>query len=341
MIETEISFGANLAVQMKDISPEEAIVITMPEPWKIVARVFPGRARQVIFVEDMHIESLRKLEQQAGHSESVIGIGGGSAIDAAKYVGWKRSLPVFAIPTIASVDAIVTSAVAVRKNNMVRYIGNKAPTRAIINFPIIQQAPKGLNRAGFSDILSIHTALYDWQLASQEADEVFDENIANEARALLAATVEQVHEIREVTRAGIELLINGFVRETELCVGWGNSRPEEGSEHFLAYNYEYITDKHFVHGELVALGILVMSHLQDNNVREVREVLEASGIEYKPERIGSTCEELRAALSSLREFAVSQGLLYSVINKKFPLPESEVVAIPTSLRLCAEDHDEE
>ena len=48
--------------------------------------------------------------------EVVYGIGGGLAIDTAKYVAAVNELPLIALPTILSTDAFLTNATGVRKN---------------------------------------------------------------------------------------------------------------------------------------------------------------------------------------------------------------------------------
>ena len=60
--------------------------------------------------------------------------------------------------------------------------------------------------------------------------------------------------IRNVTPEGIRALVELFWSEVVLCYKAGSSRPEEGSEHFWAYNLEFRTGRSFAHGDLIALG---------------------------------------------------------------------------------------
>ena len=48
------------------------------------------------------------------------------------------------------------------------------------------------------------------------------------------------------------------------CDDLGHARFEEGSEHFFAYCFEFVTGRTIMHGELVCLGVLVMSAIQGN-----------------------------------------------------------------------------
>jgi glycerol dehydrogenase-like iron-containing ADH family enzyme len=103
---------------------------------------------------------------------------------------------------------------------------------------------------------------------------------------------------------------------------FGNSRPEEGSEHFFAYNAELCTGRKFIHGELVCLGILLMSRLQENEPDWVMGLLEDLGVLYRPADIGLEPSELRAALSTLDAFYRQEGLPHTIIGETPGTPDA-------------------
>ncbi|MDG2266986.1 MAG: iron-containing alcohol dehydrogenase, partial [Candidatus Marinimicrobia bacterium] len=138
------------------------IVVTMEVPWKLVKNDIGRQPEEVIFITTVDQDELNKLLAAMPQIDSVIGIGGGMAIDAAKYFSWKRNIRLISIPTIVSVDAFLTPAAGVRSENKVIYIGNSSPDPLIIDYDVIRTAPKTLNVAGVGDLLSIHTASFDW-----------------------------------------------------------------------------------------------------------------------------------------------------------------------------------
>ncbi|MFH1530259.1 MAG: iron-containing alcohol dehydrogenase, partial [Pseudomonadota bacterium] len=105
--------------------------------------------------------------------------------------------------------------------------------------------PPVLNRAGASDVLSIFTALWDWREAAQRGED-FEEGIAAQAAGLLERLYAGAAELRDVTDAGLGLLSELFVGEVRLCEMVGSSRPEEGSEHYLADCIEKTTERSYI-----------------------------------------------------------------------------------------------
>ncbi len=126
---------------------------------------------------------------------------------------------------------------------------------------------------------------------------------------------ENIKEVREVTDKGIKLLIQLFLEENKLGWNFGNSRPEESSEHLFAYNMEYLTRKHFSHGELVCVGIILMSYLQENNPGRALKVIREAGISVKPKDLGVFREGILKCLLTLPHYVKKENLFYSIVNE--------------------------
>jgi glycerol dehydrogenase-like iron-containing ADH family enzyme len=242
-------------------------------------------------------------------------------MDVAKYLAWKRAIPLILVPSIVSVDACVTRSAAVRDEQRVHYVGDVKAERLLIDFRLISEAPPRLNRAGAGDILSIHTASFDWILGNKRDGERYDDRTALRCADLLRVLEDNASEIRDVSHRGIRTLVELFEAENDLCEAFGNSRPEEGSEHYFAYNAEYQTRKHFIHGEIVCLGILLMSRLQKNRSEWVRALLGDLGITYRPGGIGLEVGELRSTLLALADFCRQERFPHTVIAENSLSPD--------------------
>jgi glycerol dehydrogenase-like iron-containing ADH family enzyme len=251
----------------------------------------------------------------------VIGVGGGSVLDFAKYLAWRRELQLILIPSIVSVDACVTPSIGVRDQGRVHYVGHVKARQLLVDFNLIRAAPPRLNRAGAGDILSIHTGSFDWLLGHERAGERYDRDVALRATELVRELERNAAEISQVSDKGIRTLVELFRAENDLCESFGNSRPEEGSEHFFAYNTELGTGKQFIHGEIVCLGILLMSRLQKNEPDWVMGLLEELGVLYRPADIGLEPAELRTALATLDAFCRHEGLSHTIVGETLGTPD--------------------
>jgi glycerol dehydrogenase-like iron-containing ADH family enzyme len=308
-----LEFGPDMleqhAAQFRD-----ALIVTMEVPWEAFSKRVDVEAAEPLMVQTMEREIVEATEQNLPPVDTVVGLGGGMALDMAKYVAWKRNARLILIPSIMSVDACVTREVAIREGSRVRYVGDVRPEVVVVDYELIRGAPARLNRAGAGDILSIHTALFDWKLAHNERGERYDPDIADRASYALNSLMTGWRDIRDVTDDGIRLLAELFAEVNELCFRFGNSRPEEGSEHFWAYNVEYLTGRQFIHGELVCLGVVLMAGLQDNLADEVHRFLEKAGVRYRPEDLRLSKDDVVRSLLSLKEYVVKESLVFSIVN---------------------------
>ena len=238
----EPKFGNWSSIETLDIL-DKYMLITMEEPWNIIESMVSNAPAYIKFNYDMNIDNLEKLYQICkpliAENYAIVGIGGGTACDTAKFLAWKfkdkldLDLELYLMPSIISVDAFLCSSIAVRIDNKVRYIGESNPKDIIIDFNLIRKAPDYLNRAGVSDTISITSALGDWLIAKDEINEKFDQGVFNKAKKIANNLMMAREDIRDVTENGIKALVKGFYEEVLLCEEWGNARPEEGSEKFL------------------------------------------------------------------------------------------------------------
>jgi glycerol-1-phosphate dehydrogenase [NAD(P)+] len=310
-----LEFGHGLLAE-KSADWGRYLLITAPPVWSTAEKMLRASPAQVLFVESMDRGGVERIEQSLGEFDTIVGIGGGMALDLAKYVAWKRGQEPVLAPSIASVDACVTNSIAVRDENKVRYIGFVVPRAVLSDFGLMQSAPPGLNRAGVGDLLSIHTGRWDWELAGQSGEVAYDPEIGRAAARIVADLDGMAEEIMRVSETALQWLIESYAKENELCLQAGHSRPEEGSEHFFAYNLERLTRRSFVHGELVCLGVVLMSRLQGNEPERAEELVRRCGARYHPRGLGLSRREVEEGLLSLAEFCRREKLFHSIIDER-------------------------
>lgn len=310
------------------------VVTTMDIPWRVTKDRLGGSPSAVIMVESMELDVIERQIAAVPDCDTVVGIGGGQAIDLAKYLAWKRGIRLVSIPTVLSVDAFVTPAAGVRRNHQVEYLGASSPDPLVIDYDLLRTAPVDLNVAGLGDLLSIHTATFDWVLAEQrgKSEYAFSQRDVDAARSILNDEMAKASDIRNCTDAGLQAIVDGYMRINTICLPAGHYRVEEGSEHYLFYELEERLGRPFIHGHIVGLGIYLLSRLQQNEPDRVTQFMDEVGLKYHPVDLAITHGDLTASLLSLRDFVNRRShLWYTVINER-PMTSQWVEAALSNLR---------
>ena len=304
------------------------VAVAQPEPWEHLLPALPSEPAAMVPVGDLRPEHLDAAA--AGlppAATAVVGIGGGSAMDTAKWLHWRTGLPLYQVPSLPSVDACFTRMTALRDGGGVRYEGDSVPEVVLVDFDLMWSAPRALVAGGIGDVLSCHTALFDWELGVRAGrDAPWDEDAAARGREYL----DDLEVLAPLLLNGDDEGIRGLM-ECHRDIGWlchelGHARFEEGSEHFWAYAFEHVTGRTIMHGELVTLGVLVMSTLQGNDPERPRRIADAAGTRTDPATLGVALDEVEAALVRLPSFVEEQGLWYSVANGLTVGPEQLAAA---------------
>lgn len=307
---------------------ERALLVVDPRVWEAHGARFSlaptCRLVQATSLDASALEAMLPLVEDA---ESIVGLGGGTAIDCAKYLAWRSGRTLTLIPSALTVDAPFTDSCAVRHNGKLHYTGHITPESVLIDIPFIQSAPPHLNRGGVGDILSIHTALYDWQLAHAHTGEPYDAEIADRSRALLHRLEQEAHEVAQVSERGVRLLVELFCEEVALCMQMGNSRPEEGSEHHVLYTLEYQTERTYLHGRAVTLCALLVAYLQGNAPESLRTLADACQVDYLTPIAEAGALAIERALLSASDYARTEQLPDTFLTLQPPTPQQVREAI--------------
>ncbi|UCH27492.1 MAG: iron-containing alcohol dehydrogenase [Trueperaceae bacterium] len=246
--------------------------------------------------------------------EVVYAVGGGLAVDAAKYVASRQQLPLVSVPTALSVDAFLTWASGVRRAGCVTYLETKPPDLLWVDFEVLAEAPASIRAAGICDVLSIATGSWDWRFAEERNENLpstrYLPYVDQVAQGILQGVLDCAEAAGHGDHDGLKQLLDCLVLEVQLCNAIGHSRPEEGSEHYFAYSVENIMGKGLPHGDLVGPGLILMAGLQGQDVGPLKRALKACHIPLTniPQTVIDT------TLKQLPAYAREHGLAFGLAH---------------------------
>lgn len=311
-------FGRSLLAEVPHFVRPKMLVVTMEDLWPLFADTLPADAL-TYFVTSMERSKLQADLASLDRISSVVGLGGGQAIDAAKYFAWRLNLPLFQFPTSLSVDAVFGHRSGVRENSVVKYVGWAIPETVYIDLDIIEAAPRALNIGGVGDVFCFITGVMDWRFAKArgrcEAKWPYDDSLAQISLAKAEAALDELDAIRELSPRGIELMVDALKwgGASYQGAGW-NPRHIEGIEHFIFYALEARTGKKFLHGQAVCLGLVLGAMMHDQRADELLAAVAYLGVDIRPEAIDVTWDDVFGAMKGLKTFAQDEGLPFGIAH---------------------------
>jgi glycerol-1-phosphate dehydrogenase [NAD(P)+] len=273
-------------------------------------------------VHRSYLEGLAKgLPQEV---EVVYGVGGGRAMDAAKFVAWWNKKPCILVPTALPGDVMFTWVSRVRSGGGVQDVETGVARECIIDWDVIRAAPAHLRGGGLVDVLSIVTGLLDWRFAAERSQNTPSQRFVPWAAGIAAAIAQQAFRIAEgVGRGDVEslkLLLDFLGLEVQLCNQLGHARPEEGGEHYFAYAIENYMPRRTPHSDMVGPGILFAAALHGQDTRPLRTALESAGLRL--DRLNP--QIVQQVVREMPNYVIEQDLPYGMMHTIDP--DSETVA---------------
>lgn len=265
-------------------------------------------------------------------TQAIVGIGGGKAIDVAKYAAFLAGLPFYAAPTSLSNDGFASpqSSLTVRQRR--RSLASRMPSAVIVDTAVCKTAPTVLWHSGVGDLVAKLTAVADWKLAYHH-----DRTPVNDFAALLSdATVMQFLANPTRSEEGLKsfamaLLLNGVSMEVA-----GTSRPASGSEHLISHALDGILSPPHLHGLQVGVASYVVAHLQKNTfVPRIAELFDRTGFW---ESAKASPIPLADFLKAVKQAPTIKANFHTILDQvDAPTAIQELVASDANLRACLTD----
>jgi glycerol-1-phosphate dehydrogenase [NAD(P)+] len=255
--------------------------------------------------------------------KAIVGLGGGKALDLAKYVAFLARLPYYATPTSLSNDGFSSPQSSLTICGRRRSMASALPHAVVLDLEVCKEAPRSLWLSGVGDLTSKLTAIFDWKLAFHRRGEP-----VNDFAALLSdASVYQFlaqpsFDLHGARLLGTALLLSGIAME--IC---GSSRPASGSEHLISHALDAISQRPRLHGLQVGLATYLMSRVQRSQSERIALLFEQTGfwseIRSDPFLLSEWREALKLAPSIKDDF-------YTVLSEDGALAEAEDLLVTDS-----------
>lgn len=204
---------------------------------------------------------------------AMVGLGGGKALDVAKYVAFLAKLPYYAVPTSLSNDGFASPQASLTIEGKRRSLAAAMPFGVVVDTVVCAAAPRQLTLSGIGDLAAKFTAIHDWKLAFHQTGEPVDDFAAllsdGAVHAFLARPVLDEEGMRLLATS---LLFNGIAME--VC---GSSRPASGSEHLISHALDEISARPRLHGLQVGVATYLVSLLQERHSDVIARLFERAG----------------------------------------------------------------
>src|SRR5215467_8282272 len=238
-------------------------------------------------------EAVRLLATVPSSCKVLIGVGGGKALDVAKYTASLAGLPCFAAPTSLSNDGFCSPTASLTLEGRRRSLLTGPPEAVVVDLAICQRAPLPLWHSGVGDLCSKFTAVSDWKLAfHRRGDSV------NDLAALISdASVFQFMANPVADEEGIRLLATALMLNGVAMEIAGSSRPSSGSEHLISHALDMWGASQRLHGLQTGTAAYLVSSLQSGDHHDrIKELFARTGFWESVRKDPFSKEEWRIAV---------------------------------------------
>ncbi len=228
----------------------------------------------IYYVKECSHKSIDEILKDNKTYDLVLGIGGGKAIDTAKFVANKLNLFIITLPTIAATCA-ATSGLSVIYDDFGKFLEfaeyDNFNIKCIVDLEIIKNAPKRYLIAGIGDTMA---KFYEFDLkqkmAIKSGESLDYSNTLGKIVSLLCKDLNYDFAIKAINENEANLDFKQVVMSIILNTGIVSRliKPEYNGAiaHAVCYGLGVFSsiEKNFLHGELVAFGILIQLLLEKN-----------------------------------------------------------------------------
>ena len=244
----------------------------------------------------------------------VIGFGGGTVLDLAKFAAFVSKAYLISLPTTLSNDSLASPVAVLGTEGKARKSFRcTIPDAILVDTAVIESAPERQLLSGIGDTVSKYTALNDWKIAHTRGNSVVDDFAYMISKMAFNSILVRRHENLK-DKDFIKLLAQALVMGGLAMEIAGDSRPSSGSEHLFCHALEenFSEEVNVPHGIAVAMGSYCAVQFQNRNLTKIRKVIKTYGIPVKPSDWKITKEIFTKAW---QQAAATRADRYTILNE--------------------------
>jgi len=310
--EQDFRFGSGVLAEMSRQWPS-FVAVSSPSAFALAKPLLAQDPPNVITPKSLLPSHLASLASEVlPGTELVVGLGGGLALDAAKSIALATGQPLVLVPAITSTGAMVHSMWANQNENGV-VVGSLAqwpwcdPDYVLIDYDLILSSPTHLNSAGLGDVLcsfagiaeliSSERTLSEAELEEVDAGVEWLRSMVGDFENSLSNGSMSAETVRLIVEAIRDRPLLSLAQRFELSLG----------DHAFERYLEASSGRRWIHGEVTALGMVIVVWGCGQSVDEPIQWLDRSLVRWRPMDQGITREELESALTLAPTFDHTDG----------------------------------
>jgi glycerol-1-phosphate dehydrogenase [NAD(P)+] len=305
--EVEVKYGHGL-LRQESADWSRYVVVSTPTAWKTAQPYLSEKPAGTGLVRMLDWDHLEETSNALPDDiDLVVGVGGGTALDASKYVALRKDLPLRLVPTAVSTGAIIHGVFANWKGHNTVGGGKDWPycdfEHVLVDYDLVLEAPWYLNTAGIGDVLCQHSGIAEWRYLADrgEAPQV-DQDLVRAPldyyRYLAEEFPKTLDSNGRLTADSVGFIMRSVHERDDRQL---SSPHASGAGHSLTQVLEEVLQTGLIHGEVAALGG-VAACWATGDYQDLIHQLDSCKVRFRPSDMGLQRNQLRDVFEHARQF---------------------------------------
>ena len=303
----DIKYGYGL-IKRESLNWPTYNIITTPSAFNAARKLLATKPVGSANVRLLDWNYLDQIEHDLPNSELFVGIGGGMALDASKYIALKRGVPLIIIPSIVSSGAIIHGHVAKWERRHIVGTDFDWPwidfDDILVDYDLVLEAPDRLNSAGLGDVLCGFASISEWKHnASTGKCPPCDNKMINRTldhhNYIVDGFPKTLCNDQSLSDKSIKFIMSAIQDRDELSV---RDPAAPSADHSLWLAIEEINSKSYIHGEIVALSAAIIAWHCGESPSVLPKWLDICQVNWRPRSAGISKIELQRALEFIPSY---------------------------------------